>query len=132
MKRRQALLLASSGLAVSGCLGFGQRQQAQLSYIWLVNDREETYEVEVVVADNEQAVFTKSFELGTEPGSSNIDVENPVDGAGDYVVRATMDGETREVATTDVIDEDEPCVGVQFVLLNNGSVDYSAESLQQC
>ncbi|WP_256392195.1 hypothetical protein [Natronoarchaeum rubrum] len=87
MKRRQALLLASSALAVSGCLDLGQRRQARLAYLWLVNDRDETYGVEVVVEDNEEAVFTRSFELGPESGTSNIDVETPVDGLGDYVVR---------------------------------------------
>ena len=132
MKRRQALLLTGSALTVGGCLGIGKQRQARLAYIWLVNDRDETYEVDVVVEDDGETVFTELFELGTEREAANVDVESPVDGLGRYVVRATMDGETREVNSIDVIDEDETCVGVKFVLLNNGTVDYSTESIQQC
>jgi len=53
-------------------------------------------------------------------------------GPGQYVIQATMDGETREVDTTDFVDGDENCIGVRFSLLNNGSVDSWTKSMQQC
>ncbi|MFC6989352.1 hypothetical protein ACFQJD_12715 [Haloplanus sp. GCM10025708] len=82
--------------------------------------------------DDGEIVFSESYELGTEPDTANIHVDNPVDGTGRYVVRADMSGESRQVDTTDVVDGDENCVGVRFSLLNNGSVDYWAKPMQQC
>lgn len=134
MKRRQALLSVCTAVASVGCLGVGSQQSKgpRLAWIWLRNDREESDAVEVVVEDDDGTVFSESYELGTEPGTANIHEENPVDGPGQYVVRVTMDGETREVDTTAVADGDENCIGVRFSLLNNGSVDYWTKSMQQC
>lgn len=134
MKRRQALLSVCTAATSVGCLGFGssQSKEARLAWIWLLNDRDESYEVDVVIEDDDEIVFSESYELGTEPDTANIHKDNPVDGTGQYVVRATMDGETREVDTTDVVDGDENCIGVRFSLLNNGSVDYWTKSMQQC
>jgi hypothetical protein len=134
MKRRQALLSVCTAVASVGCLGWStsQSQEPRLAWIWLLNDRDEPYEVDVIVEDGDDTVFSESYELGTEPDTANIHEDNPVDGTGHYVVRATMDGETRGVDTTDVVDGDENCIGVRFSLLNNGSVDYWMKSMQQC
>jgi hypothetical protein len=130
MKRR-ALLSTCGALVVGGCLA-ARPQQSRLAYIWLVNDRDESYDVDVVVEDDGETVFEKTYELGTTPDTANVNTENPVSGPGQYVVRATMDGETRTVDTTELVDGDEDCVGVRFSLLNNGSVDYWTKSMQQC
>jgi hypothetical protein len=134
MKRRQALLSLGAAVASTGCLGvgFSQPKKSRLAWIWLLNDREEQHEVDVVVEDDGETVFSESYELGVEPDTANIREDAPVDGTGQYVVRATMDGETREVDTTDVVDGDENCIGVRFSLLNNGSVDYWTKSTQRC
>lgn len=134
MKRRKALLSVCTTVASAGCLGFGatRSKKPRLAWIWLVNDRDESYEIEIVVEDGGEIAFSESYELGTEPDTANIHVDNPVDGTGKYVVRATMDGETREVDTTTEVDGDENCIGVRFSLLNNGSVDYWTKSMQQC
>jgi hypothetical protein len=132
MKRRALLLLGVTSL-FSGCLGIGENQpQPQLAWIWLQNDREEGYEVEVVVEEDGESVFSKTYQLGATPDTANINVDDPVDEPGHYVVRATMDGETREVDIADFVDDDENCIGVRFSLLNNGSVDYWTKSMQQC
>lgn len=130
--QRRALLSTCAALAAGGCLGFGQPSKARLAWIWLVNDRDEPYEVDVVVEDGDETVLNETYELGTEPDTANVNLDNPVDGWGQYVVRATMDGETREVDTTDYIDDDENCIGVRFTLLNNGSVDYWTKSMVKC
>jgi hypothetical protein len=130
MKRR-ALLSSCAALAVAGCLGGGQ-SDAHLAWITLRNDRDESYEVDVVVEDGDETVLSETYEVGTDSDTANLTVDDPVEGAGQYVVRATMDGETREVDTTDHVDGDEDCVGVRFTLLNDGSVDYWTKSMQEC
>lgn len=134
MKRRQALLSICTAVSGAGCLRVGpsQPKKSRLAWIWLLNDRDEPYEVDVVVEDASEIVFSESYELTAEPDTANIRENDPVDGTGQYVVRATMDGETREVDTTKVVDGDENCIGVRFSLLNNGSVDYWTKSMQQC
>ena len=134
MKRRQALLSICATVAGTGCLRTGSQQskQARIAWIWLLNDRNESYEVDIVVEDDGATVFSGSYELGPDPNTANIHVDNPVDGLGQYIVRTTLDGKTIEVDTTDVIDEKENCVGIRFSLLNNGSADYWTKSTQQC
>ncbi|MDG5778916.1 hypothetical protein VB773_20025 [Haloarculaceae archaeon H-GB2-1] len=132
MKRR-AILSLSTTVMFGGCLGTPESQpQPRLAWIWLQNDREKEYEVDVVVEVEGELVFSETYQLGPTPDSANISVDNPVDEPGHYVVRATMDGETREVNIADFVDGDEICVGVRFSLLNNGSVDYWTKSMQQC
>lgn len=131
MKRRA--LLSSLAIALSGCLGGGDPPRSRLAWIWLQNDREERYAVDVTVEDDGQTVYADTVQL-PPGGSETTDVRatSPVEGPGRYVVRATMDGETREVDTTDYVDGEEDCVGVRFTLLDNGSVDYWTKSMQEC
>lgn len=103
-----------------------------MAYAWLVNDRDEEYDVDVVIEENEAVVFSQTYHLGTDSDTGVTTEENPVEGYGRYIVRARMDAEKREVDTTDVVDGDEDCVGFRFSLLNNGSVDYWTKSKQQC
>jgi len=132
MKRRAILLLGATSL-LSGCLGIGEsRPQPRLAWIWLQNDRDESYEFEVVVEEDGESVFSETYQLGTTLDTANLTVDNPVDEPGHYVVQATMDGETREVDIAEYVDGDENCVGVRFSLLNNGSVDYWTKSIREC
>jgi len=133
MLRRQALLSISTAVAVTGCLGLGENQpQPRLAWIWLQNDREEEYEVDVVVEEDGEPVFSETYQLGATMDTANINVDDPVDEPGHYVVRGIMDGETREVEIGEFVDGDENCVGVRFSLLNNRTVDYWTKSMQQC
>lgn len=134
MKRRQALLSTCSVVAGAGCLGIGSTQptKSRLAWIWLLNDRDNPYEVDVVVEDAGKIVFSESYELGMEPETANIREEDPVGGTGQYVVRVTIDGEIHEVDTVDVVDGSETCIGVRFSLLNNGNIDYWTKSMEQC
>ena len=133
MLRRQALLSIGTAVAATGCLGLGEDQpQPRLAWIWLQNDREEAYEVDVVVEEDGESVFSETYQLGATMDTANINVDDPVDGPGHYVVRATMDGETREVEIAQFVDGDENCIGVRFSLLDNGTVDYWTKSMQQC
>lgn len=133
MLRRQALFSIGTVVAGAGCLGLGENQpHPRLAWIWLQNDREKEYEVDVVVEEDGEVVFSETYQLGTTMDTANINVDNPVDGPGEYVVQGTMDGDTREVEIAEYVDGDENCVGVRFSLLNNGSVDYWTKSMQQC
>lgn len=86
----------------------------------------------MTVGDGGETVFAETYELDPESDSANERVDDPVDGLGTYVVRATMDGETREVDTTGHVEERESCVGVRFSLLDDGSADYWVKSMQRC
>lgn len=132
MKRR-ALLSTAAVCAVSGCSVIDRPQQSRLAWIWLRNDRDQRYEVDVAIEDGGEMVFSDAYQLlPTESETTDIRETSPVEGPGQYVVRATMDGETLEVDTTELVDGDENCIGVRFSLLNNGSVDYWTKSMQQC
>jgi hypothetical protein len=132
MKRRALLLLGVTSL-FSGCLGIGEnRSQPRLAWIWLQNDREEPYDVDVAVKEDGESVFAETYQVGATLETANITVDDPLEEPGEYVIRATMDGETREVEIADFVDGDENCVGVRFSLRNNGSVDYWTKAMQQC
>lgn len=132
MKRRSFVSAAAASLAAgAGCLG-SDGDLARLAWLDLRNHRQREYEVEVVVEEDGDLVFSDTYRLGTEPDTANAVEENPVEGEGNYLVRATMDGEQREVDATTFVDGEEPCVGVTFELLDNGSVDYSTKSMREC
>lgn len=131
MKRRA--LLASVAIAASGCLGLDSGPQARLAWIWLRNDRDERYAVDLTIEDGGETVYSETIQLPpTTSETTDIQEQTPVQGPGRYVVRATMDGETREVDTTAFVDGNEDCIGVRFSLLDNGSVDYWTRSMQEC
>lgn len=132
MNRRT--LLSGAGLcAISGCLGINWPPQSRLAWIWLRNDRDQRYEVDVAVEDDGELVFSDAYQLPpTESETTDIRITSPVEGPGQYVVRATMDGQTREVDTVNLVDGNETCIGVRFSLLDNGSIDYWTKSMQQC
>ena len=118
-------------LAGTGCLAYGG-QQVQLGWINLQNHRKDAYDVEVTVEDEGEIVFSTVYHLGTDSETANIFEENPVKGDGMYIVRASLDGELREVDTTEFTEDDETCIGVRFELLDIGSIDYWVKSMQHC
>jgi hypothetical protein len=131
--RRRAFLSTCATVAFGGCFGIrSHRPQPTLAWIWLRNDRDEAHEIDVVVTDNDETVFSEQYELGVEPDSANIHREDIVAGPGAYVVHATLDGVTHDIDTTAHVDGDEKCIGVRFSLLNNGQTDYWVKSMQQC
>jgi hypothetical protein len=116
----------------SGCLGKGENQpRPRLAWISLLNDREEPYDINVVVKEDGKSVFVKTYQVGASLETANITVDDPVKEPGQYVVRAMMDGETREVDIADFVEGDENCIGVRFLLRNNASVDYWTKAMQQ-
>ncbi len=86
MDRRGFLAAGAGSLGAVGCLGRDE-QLARLAWIDIRNDRAEPYDVEVVVEDGGETVFSESYHLGTEPGDAAILEEGPVEGEGRYVVR---------------------------------------------
>jgi hypothetical protein len=130
MRRRALLALGVSSL-LAGCLG-RNRPRPRLAWIWLQNDRDDPYDVDVVVTADGESVFSNTYRLGATPETATVTEDRPVEEPGQYVVRATMDGETRAVSIADYVDGDANCVGVRFSLLNNGSVDYWTKAMQQC
>lgn len=131
MNRRTLLSLCATATC-SGCLGVAQRRAPRLAWIWLANDRDEAYEVEVTVEEDGETVLAETRQVGTEPDTANVRIDNPVDGPGQYVVRGRADGSVREIDSTDVVDGDENCVGIRFSLLDNGGMDYWAKSMRRC
>jgi len=132
MKRR-ALLSAMTAVVAGGCLGFGQSTQPKLAWIWLQNERETRYEIDITVSDGDDLVFSDAVQLlPAESETTDFRLTNPVEGPGQYIVRATIEGETHEIDTTDSGDDDQNCIGVQFSLLTDGSVESGTKSMQEC
>jgi hypothetical protein len=105
----------------------------KLAWIWLVNDRDEEYKLEVAVEDNGKRIFAETLQLGPRTAESgNKLIESPVDGRGHYVVRVTTEAESREVDVTELVSGDKECVGVRFSLLSNGTMDWWHRSMNQC
>lgn len=130
---RRALLSGVTVCAISGCLGINRPPQPRLAWIWLRNDREQCYEVDVAVEDDGELVFSDAYQLPpTESETTDIRITSPVEGPGQFVVRATMDGQTWEVDMVNLVEGNEKCIGVRFSLLDNGSIDYWTKSMQQC
>lgn len=140
MDRRDVLTSTATSLAattgLAGCVGLGEEPTTvRLAWIWLVNDRDEAYDVDVTIEDAGETVFAETYRLGTDPSSATPPVqttERPVEGAGKYVVTARIDGEMRTVDATDHVDGDEDCIGVRFSILNGRSVDYWVKAMQRC
>jgi hypothetical protein len=130
---RRVLLAGAAVCALSGCLEIDRLPQSRLAWVWLQNDREKRYAVDVAIEDGDELVYSDAFQLPpTEAETTDIRITSPVEGPGQYIVRATMDGETHEVDTTALVGGDENCIGVRFSLLTNGNVDYWTKSMQQC
>lgn len=133
MDRRALLSLCVTAICTwSGCLGGGERPAPRIAWIWLVNDRERAQEIEVTIEDDGEVVFSETHQVGTEPDAANVRIDDPVDGPGQYVVRARLDGSVREVVAAEFVDGDENCIGVRFSLLDGGSVDYWTKSMREC
>ncbi|WP_436927599.1 hypothetical protein [Halosimplex amylolyticum] len=131
MKRR-ALLSICVATVIGGCLGIGQ-QQPKLAWIWLQNHQTERYEIDVAVLDDGETVFSDAYQLNpANEEMTDLRLTAPVEGSGQYVVRATIRGETFEVDVTDVDDGAAECVGAQFAIRNDGTIESEAAVLQQC
>jgi len=130
--RRRAFLSVCTAAAIGGCPGRNQQQESRIVWVWLVNDRDDPYEVDVTIEDAGETVFSRTYTVGTEGNAANFQEDGPVDGPGQYVVRAKMDGSVEEVDTTEHIDGDENCIDVRFSLLNNGMEEHWTRSMQEC
>jgi len=130
--RRRAFLSLCTAAAFGGCLGRNQQQESRIAWLWLVNDRDEAYDVDVAIEDAGETVFSRTYTVRTHGEAANVHEEDPVDGPGQYVVRAKMDGSVEEVDTIDHVDGDENCIGVRFSLLNNGMEEQWTRSMQEC
>jgi hypothetical protein len=130
MKRRALLSLCATPV-VGGCLGQATVPETRIAWLWFVNDRDEADEVDII-KDGGETVFADTYTAGTDGNDANFHVDSPVDGTGQYVVRATMNGEVEEVDTTDFVEDGENCIGVRFSFLNNGMEEYWVKSMQRC
>ena len=133
MNRRALLSSLPAALVwTGGCLG-RDSPQARLAWVDLRNDTDQTHGATVTILDGEETVFEERVSLGTGPQSSKHVFDRPVTGEGDYVIRATVGDETRELAASDHIDGDETCVGVRFLVTDGGSfvIDH-VRAMQQC
>ncbi|MFC7132517.1 MULTISPECIES: hypothetical protein [Salinibaculum] len=133
MNRRTLLSSLPAALVWGGgCLGRDE-PQARLAWVDLRNDTDRAHDATVTVLDGEETVFEERVRLGTGPQSSKRVFDRPVTGEGDYVVRATIGDERRELIASDHVDGDETCVGVRFLVTDGGSfvIDH-VRAMQQC
>lgn len=131
MKRR-ALLSICGSLILSACLG-GSQKHPELAWIWLQNNHSDRYAIDLSVEDDGEVVFSDTMQLvAADAEMTDIRVTDPVDGPGQYTVRATIDGEVHEIDISEVDDGDRNCIGVRFTIRTDGSVETGTKVLQQC
>lgn len=85
MRRRTFCSLLSACLFDgTGCLD-NRSPQARVAYVWLLNDRDEEYDVDVVIEEDETVVFSRIYHLGTDSDMAVTTEDNPVEGYGRYI-----------------------------------------------
>lgn len=117
---------------IVGCLS-QREQEARISYVSFRNERAERYPVEVIIEDAGATVYSDTHQL--DPRSeetTSLTLHEPVEGYGQYLIRARMAGETVEVDLTEYVNGDEDCIGVTVSLKDDGRVDAETDSLRQC
>ncbi|ELY40756.1 hypothetical protein [Natronorubrum tibetense] len=119
MKRRA--LLSTTGvslLCVSGCTSVDDDPALPLLDSVSVRNRySEPRDVDVTVTEGEETRFSETYTI--DPGSEPVE-EAPVDGAGQYLIRAATNDSEQEVAAADNIDGEERCVSIRFEISSTG------------
>lgn len=138
MHRRRLLAALPAAFAASaGCLAASSPPpQAHLDELWFVNESDEAVTVDAAVDADGETVYETSLDLGpsvVDPEPPSNRVRDPeLDDTGAYVVRATLDGETVAVDTTETVDGDEDCVLAKFVVSRRGSLHARPSTYTDC
>ena len=138
--RRTLLALAGTAVAglISGCVsripGVDRsddgRDDVGIDLLAVHNDDEESREATVVIEDGDGTeVFREEYAL--EPGTAD-GLENPVDGKGDYTVRATVGTTTVRDRLSTGLDTDERCVVVRIRVRNPDQVFIRPQIYTRC
>lgn len=132
MDRRSLLSAVAIGIiGGAGCLG-QQEAQVQLAYFSLYNEQDNRHSAEVKIRDSEELVFSDTIQLLPGGDDSNVTVQNPVDGPGHYVIVVRIAGQSQEVDLLEQATDGQECAGVQFTLIDDGGLENSIESPDEC
>ncbi len=119
MKRRA--LLSTTGvslLCVAGCTSVDDDPALPLlDWVSVRNRYSEPRDVDVTVTEVGETRYSETSTV--DPGSEFAE-ETPVDGAGQYLIRAATNDSEQEVAAADNIDGEERCVSIRFEISSTG------------
>jgi hypothetical protein len=143
VQRRRFIAGAASLAALSaGCLsaaptGDTATTRARLDELWFVNDSDEAVDASVTVEDGDGAqVFEASFTLGAAGGdgaaSSNATCDPELSAPSEYVVRATVAGDTASIDTSKWASSGENCVTAKFVRTTRGTLRARPQTYERC
>ena len=136
MYDRRSVLQGSAVLLTGGLAGCSFNSdgpsEARIAWIALTNDSTNQHEVRVTITEGDATKFTDSYQLGPAMDSAQAYVEDPVSGLGPYHVQATTAGQTAAVSLPNWVEGDEQCVGVDFLIATDGTLDWDTKSMQEC
>jgi hypothetical protein len=141
VQRRRFIAGVGSLAAVSaGCLTPSETPdttRARLDELWFVNDSDEAVDASVTVEDGGGAqVYEASFTLGpasTESEhASNLTRDPELSDPSEYVVRATVAGDTASIDTSKWASSGENCVTAKFVRTTQGTLRARPQTYERC
>lgn len=137
--RRALLTLGCAAIgSTAGCLsripGIDRtddgRDSVGIDLLAVHNGDEESREATVVIEDGDGTeVFREVYAL--DPGTAD-GLENPVDGKGDYTVRATVGTTTVRDRLSTGLEKDERCVVVRMRVRNPDQVFIRPQTYTRC
>lgn len=131
MERRSFLSLGVS-IALSGCLGEISEPQTRIDWIQFVNNRPEPYTIDVIIERDGEEVFSETYQLGTSPNSLTTRTDIPLRGKESYALHFLTDKQWIHIQPEDYDDVIENCIGIWFVLQQQGTIGYEIQPDTEC
>jgi hypothetical protein len=128
--RRRTLLGVCIGLSSSGCLGFTGPPEKTIPWLRLVNERDESYSLDVSITRDDEAVFSETYQLGPPSEQGSVQIDDPVENAGRYSVY--IDAAHLHPSEFAQHDLSEPFVGIEYTLHEDGTTGFDFEPIQEC
>jgi hypothetical protein len=128
--RRRTVLGICVGLSSSGCLGFTGPPKKTISWLRLVNERDDSYSLDVSIMRNDEEIFSETYQLGPTSEQATVRIDDPVETAGRYSVY--IDAAHLHPSEFAQHDLSEPCVGIVYTLHEDGTTGFDFEPIQEC
>lgn len=136
MYNRRSVLQGSAVILTGGLAGCSfnsnSPSEGRVAWISLTNDSDEQHEVRVTINEENATEFFETYQLGASMDSAKGYVEDPVSGLGKYHVQATISDQIASVYIPKWVDGDEQCVGVDFLIGTDGTLNWDTKSMQEC
>lgn len=136
MYNRRTVLQGSAVILTGGLAGCSSNStppsEGRVAWISLTNDSNNQHEVRVTINEEGVTDFFQTYQLGTTTDSAKAYGEDPVSGLGKYHVQATTSDQVVSVYIPKRVDDDEQCVGVDFLIGTDGTLYWDTKSMREC